>query len=228
MRKFCHTLTVTAFALGMPAAAFAAEAPGADATPQQEAEQERRASNERFRQRRESMVSANDLLAADVTNGLNPVGNVRDLVLNQEGTRVEHVLYEVPYPYSLYGTENGFVSFDNVAVQPTVGFGMNVSFDDESDRQDPETLRLGEDEAERRLVSEILGGDVTFAGDESRQIEDVLFDRETGEIVGYVVNENPDSFFNDEPRLVSAGEVEITDDGEVDAETEFAALEPVE
>ncbi len=199
-------------------------------TTQQQATQQQtdRLDTQRWREIRDRTVGAKDLLAADVTSGFNPVGNVRDLVLNEDASQVEYVLYEVPYPYQLYGADNGYVAFENVAVDPGVSFDLNLRFDDPADAEDPTTLELTREEADRRLVSRILGDTVSFAGEETRPLEDILIDRQTGRITHYVVNNNPDAWFNDEPRAIPAAEVAISDEGEVTASTEFAALEPVE
>ncbi len=230
-------LTAT-MALAGAAPAFAQE--GVQQTNQQQQTQQQAASQQagqqqtdrldtqRWREIRDRTVSAKDLLAADVTSGFNPVGNVRDLVLNEDSSQVEYVLYEVPYPYQLYGADNGYVAFENVAVDPGASFDLNLRFDDPADSEDPTTLELTREEADHRLVSRILGDTVSFAGEETRPLEDILIDRQSGRITHYVVNNNPDAWFNDEPRAIPAAEVAISDEGEVTASTEFAALEPVE
>ena len=202
------------------AEAAAASGPGAGAESAAGMDQER------WDALRERTVSASELIEADVTIVANPVGNVRDLVLNSEGTAVEYVLYEAPYPYELYGAENGFVAYDNVAVQP-LGISSEIRIDDEADAQASETLEITRAEADRRLVSRVLDQHIAFAGAETRPVEDMLIDRESGKITHIVVNKNPDAWFNDEPRVVAADQVTFDAEGGVAASTEFAALEPV-
>ena len=177
---------------------------------------------------REKTVSARELMGADVNNLGNPVGDVRDLVLNEDGTAVEYILYEVPYPYSFYGSEDGFVAFENAVVESDAAIGTTVRFGDPASPQAPDRLTLSKAEADHRLLSRILGDTVSFEGDQSRAVEDVLIDRETGQITHYVVNMNPDSWFNDQPHALAADQVTIEDDGNVTTSAEFAALEPIE
>ena len=192
-----------------------------------ESESSARTDSDRSSRMREKTVSADELLSADVFNVANPVGNVRDLVLSEDGRSVEYILYEVPYPYAYQGARNGFVAFDNVALDDGM-FGSQVRFDDETDQQAPETLEITRDEADERLLSRILDKTVTFEGDQSRPLEDVLIDRRTGAISGYVVNSNPDAWFNEDPRIIPPDQVTIGDQGEVSTTAEFASLETVE
>ena len=69
-------------------------------------------------------ASAERMMSGDVTNGFNMLGNVKDLILNTAGTQIQYVLYEVPSPWSFYGGEDGFVAWDNIAVERGVGAGM--------------------------------------------------------------------------------------------------------
>lgn len=173
----------------------------------------------------ENAVSAQTLLGADVRNVANPIGNVRDLILNEDRTAIEYVLYEVPYPYSLLDAQNGFVAFDNIAIEAGATLASDLRIDDEAARG-PEELNLNRREADHRLVSRILEDHVVFAdGQQVREVEDILVDRESGKILGYVVNRNPDAWFNEEPLMVPPHEITIRSDGNVTTGAEFAALE---
>jgi len=173
----------------------------------------------------ENAVSAQTLLGADVENVANPIGNVRDLILNEEGSSVEYVLYEIPYPYALMGAQNGFVAFDNLSIETGATFATNLRIADEAARG-PEELKLSRKEADHRMVSRILEDRVVFAaGQQVRELEDMLVDRKSGKILGYVVNRNPDAWFNDEPLMVPPHEITIRPDGNVTTGAEFAALE---
>lgn len=185
---------------------------------------------DRLQELREKTVSAEELLNANVNNLGNPVGNVSDLVLNEEGTAVQYVLYEIPYPYVYLGAQNGFVAFENLEVSPAdAGFGNHVSFSGEVSDEAPEELEITRTEADHRLVSNILDSTISFSdGEVARDVEDILIDRQTGEITGYVVNTDPDAWFNDDPRVVAADQVQIGDQGEVSTQAEFAALETIE
>lgn len=173
----------------------------------------------------EDAVSAQTLLGADVRNVVNPIGNVRDLVLNEDRTAIEYVLYEVPYPYSLMDAQNGFVAFDNLAIEAGATLATDLRIDDEAARG-PEELTLDRREADHRMVSRILEDHVVFAdGQQVREVEDILVDRKSGKILGYVVNRNPDAWFNEEPLMVPPHEITIRSDGNVTTGAEFAALE---
>lgn len=171
-------------------------------------------------------VSAQELMESDVRNLANPIGDVRDLVLNSDSTAVQYVLYEVPYPYTLFNNaDNGFVAYDNVAVEPGAGYENVLRIDDEASQKAPEELTLERDQVDHRLVSRLLDDTVEFADGTTRRIEDILIDRQTGEIKGYVVNRNPDAWFNDEPAVVPPDEVKVGEQGDITTTAEFAALE---
>lgn len=180
---------------------------------------------ERWQALREQTVSAEELMGADVATLGSPVGNVRDLVLNESGTAVQYVLYEVPYPYAYGGNDDGFASFDNLAVDDFGGYGIKLRFDDDAAAKAPDELDLNRQQADHRLVSNLLDQTVVFSGQQTRPVEDILIDRHTGEIRGYVVNQNQDAWFNDEPRVIAPDQVTVNDEGEVSTRAEFAALE---
>ncbi len=52
---------------------------------------------------RQEAVKASEILRGNMTNGLNPVAQVKNLVLTEDGDRVEYVLYEATsQPWQLY------------------------------------------------------------------------------------------------------------------------------
>ena len=183
---------------------------------------------QRWQQLRERTVSAKELMHADVHNVANQVGNVRDLILTGDGSAVEFVLYEIPYPYALYGNDDGFVTFENIDVERGAGFDTKLVFADDAAPDAKERLALTRSEADHRMLSNILGETIVFAGDQTRDIEDVLIDRESGRLQGFVVNEDPDALFNVEPRMIPVDEVDIGAGGNVTTSAEFAALEAIE
>lgn len=65
------------------------------------------------------------------------------------------------------------------------------------------------EQAERQLVSRIIGRRMYFAPDEPRRIEDMLIDRETGEVVHYVVETDRNAIFRADRRTVPAEQVTI-------------------
>lgn len=175
----------------------------------------------------EEVVSAKDVLSADVTNLLNPVGQVSDLVLNPSGTQIQYVLFEVPYPYSFYGAEDGFATFDGIDFEVGGALTLNVQLTGE-EPQGPEELTLTASEADHRLLSNIIGEPLQFSDDETRRIRDVLVDRDTGALTHYVVDMDADSLFDVDRRTLPADMVSIDEDGAVVASTDVAGVDQVD
>ena len=165
------------------------------------------------RQAQNETVSAQRMMSGDVTNGFNMLGNVSDIVLNARGTAVEYVLYEVPFPYDVYTAEDGFVRWDKFEVERGVGSGLDLRIDDDASAYAKEQLKLTRAEAKDRLVSRILGSDLTFADGQKREIDDVHFDPQTGMITNFVVEMDEDSLFDEDTRLVPAAMVMLDPQG---------------
>lgn len=189
---------------GLGAAALMATPPMAQAQTSQDWAQ-RQAQNE--------TVSAQRMMSGDVTNGFNMLGNVSDLVLNERGTGVEYILYEVPFPYDVYTNEDGFVRWDNVEVERGVGTGLDLRLDDDTSAYAKEQLQLTRAQAGDRLVSRIVGSDITFADGQMREIDDIQFDPETGMVTNFVVEMDADSLFDEDTRLVPASMVTLDPQG---------------
>ena len=165
------------------------------------------------RQAQNETVSAQRMMSGDVTNGFNMLGNVSDIVLNARGTAVEYVLYEVPFPYDVYTAEDGFVRWDNIEVERGVGSGLDLRIDGEASAYAKEQLQLTRAEAGDRLVSRIVGSDLTFADGQMREIDDIQFDPESGMITNFVVEMDEDSLFDEDTRLVPAAMVMLDPQG---------------
>ena len=155
------------------------------------------------------IVSAERMMSGDVTNGFNMLGNVSDLVLNERGTGVEYILYEVPFPYSTYSADDGFVRWDNIEVERGVGTGLDLQLDDDASPYAKEQLRLTRAQASNRLVSRIVGSDITFADGQMREIEDIQFDPQSGMITNFVIEMDENSLFNEDTRLIPASMVTL-------------------
>jgi hypothetical protein len=171
---------------------------------------------------RGEVVAAEDILGADVRSLGDPAGRVTDLVLSPNGEEVQYILYEGRYPYSLFGAGNGFVAFDNVTFDQARDF--IVRFQPGAPAHRPEELRLTADAANHRLLSRLLNEPMAFPGGNSRQLEDILIDKDTGVVTHYVVETDPDSIFRAERRTVPASEVMIGEDGAVSATVQLAEL----
>jgi len=174
-------------------------------------------------------VSARSMLKASVYNVGNPLGNVRDLVLSEDGTTVQYVIYEIPYPYAYKGARNGFAGFTHLDIERNAGLETVVRFGSEPTDQVPDRLSVTRTEADHRLLSRILNDDVIFSDRKIvRQVEDILIDRETGRITGFVVNKNPDAWFNDQPRVISSDQAKISEQGNVTTTADFTALASID
>ncbi len=195
------------------AATFAATASAADQSDYEKMQNE--------------LVSAEDLLSADVTNTLNPVGSVNKLVLSPDRSKLQYVLYDVPYPYSFY-TEagQGFTTFDGMQLAPGPGHGVNVQLRSE-ERKGPEQLTLSASEANHRVVSQLLGEFVQFNDGEARELIDILFARDTGEVAYFVVEMEAQSLFELDRRTIPADIVTIGDDGGISAATGIAGVDEI-
>ncbi|MDT0575809.1 hypothetical protein RM533_06380 [Croceicoccus sp. F390] len=167
-----------------------------------------------YSEARKNMASAGNVMSGDVTNGFNMLGNIRDLILTPNGSQVEYVLYEVPFPWSTYGAnDRGFVAWDNVAIEGSFGGDLNIRIDDDADAQSPDRLTLTAAQAERRLASNIIGSMLTFSDGQQREIEDILFDRNSGAITSYVVQFDNQSVFGSDTRRIPASAVTMQADG---------------
>lgn len=186
------------------------------------------ASLETWSQMEGDVLHAEQLLDGEVSNGVNPIGSVADLVLSEDGSRIEFILYEVPYPFSFYGAEDGFSTFEDVDIFRDASLDFEVRLPIRTAPQGPEELQLSAADAEQRLVSRIIGERLYFSEEISRRIEDLLIDRETGEILHYVVETDPEAIFSADLRTVPAEQISIDDSGQITASIELAALDEVQ
>jgi sporulation protein YlmC with PRC-barrel domain len=165
-----------------------------------------------YKQAMNETVSAERMLTGDVTDGFNRLGDVSNLILDPTGERIEYVLYDVPYPYSVFGDDDGFVRWDNIAIESGGYDGLDLRIDDQSQPYTKDQLEITRGEADDRLVERIVGGDIMFAGGEMREIDDILFDPQTGRIMHYVVEMDEESLFDEDTRLVPANWVSLDEE----------------
>jgi len=154
-------------------------------------------------------ASAERMLSGDVTNGFNHIGDVQNLVLDPTGTRIEYVLYEVPYPYSTFGDEDGFVRWDNVAIEPGTVGGLDLAIDDGTEPYAKNELEITRAEADDRLVNRIIESNMMFSDGSMREISDIIFDPDNGMVTHYVVEFDDDSLFDEDERLIPADWVSL-------------------
>lgn len=167
------------------------------------------------------VVSIEDIMTADLTNGINPIGEVSDVVLTPDTQAVEYVLYEVPYPYSFYGSRDGFTRFDNLEILPDAGLEVQLRLDDEADAMEADELTLTRGETDHRLVSNLLDESMHFGDGQARRIVDILANRQTGEITHFVVDMETDSLFSADRRTIPADMVSIDEKGAVSASADI-------
>lgn len=182
--------------------------------------------HEDWHKMQEEVISAEAILGGDVSNGLNPVGSVDKLILSEDGSRVEYILYDVPYPYSFYGAQDGFTTFEGVEFMHW-GNDVTVRFDDDEEPRAPEELELTETEAESRLVENVIHETVMFENEELREVEDLLIDRDNGEIVYFVVDMEAESLFDSDRRAIPADMISIQDDGSLVASTSIQGVDDI-
>lgn len=174
---------------------------------------------------REEVVSAEIISSADVYKGDQVIGEISKLVLNEDSSAVQYVLYEVRYPFRDYPNEAGFSTFGAAQFNVLAGDSeVRVDFDAESLRQAPEELELTASEADHRLVSNVIGSQLYFAGGESLRIVDLLVDRDSGEILHYVVATDAESLFDLDRRAIPAETAEVDDGGTVRASMKLSEI----
>jgi len=172
---------------------------------------------------RERVIKASEILSADTTTGLNHLGQVRDLVMAPNNRQVRYVLTEVPHPFGIYGGRDGFIRFDNASFEDEI-YGMEVRVGNASDAEGKDQLKLTRTQADDRLVSNILEEEMLLAGDDVRDIENLLIDRQSGEITHVVIALNDESLFNEDPRAVPMDTVRIDEQGAVTSSLSLAQI----
>lgn len=80
-------------------------------------------------------------------------------------------------------------------------------------------------QADGRLVTNIIGEELTFSDDERREIENLVINRKDGEVTHLVIASDDDSLFNDDPRAVPMDRVEISERGELRASIDLRKIE---
>tara|TARA_R110000823_G_scaffold130015_10_gene257876 strand:- start:32770 stop:33417 length:648 start_codon:yes stop_codon:yes gene_type:complete len=185
--------------------------------------------NQGWQKMQGSVTGAENLLTGEVTDGFNPLGNVRELVLSENLERVHYVIYEVPFPYSFYGSEDGFVDYTNVALERGYGTRPDLRIDDPQSQRAPEELKLTKKEAEHRLASNVMDSSLNFTSENSsREVEDLLVDRKSGAITHFVIEMDPESLFNENARAIPAGEVKVGKDGKLTTAMKFDAIDDMQ
>lgn len=164
------------------------------------------------REMRQQAVRASEILRGNISNGLNPVGQTKNLVLDAAGNQLEYVIFEAEnMPFEFY-VNRGFVNWGDVDLQSssTIG-GLDLRADIEDRPLGPDEIRITEDEADQRLVSKIIDSALYIGDEDTRRIEDLLIDPETGEVTHFVVGWDSDSLFSSTRRAIPASAVTFED-----------------
>jgi hypothetical protein len=148
--------------------------------------------------------------------------------LTPDHDQVQYILYETPYPFSFFGAEDGFARYDGVEFENEATFDTTLRLEAEDSAGAPEELTLTRDQARERLVSRVIGSAMVFADDTTREIDDILIDRDTGAVAHYVIETDEGSIFGGERRTVPAARVSIADDGQVTAALRLRELDGVQ
>lgn len=152
-------------------------------------------------------VSAERMMSGEVSRAFRSMGEVTDLILDPAGQKVEYILYETPTIARIYGGEDGFVRWDNITIERGIGSGLDLRIDDEASAQAKDELTITRSQAGKRLVSDILEGELMFADGQRREVEDVLFNPETGMLTDFVTEMDADSLYTKDRRRIPASMV---------------------
>ncbi len=191
-------------------ASMSALAQNADSSRQNDRMSQQRSTDAKARdwqEMRQNAVKASEILDGNVTNGLNPVAQVTNLVLNKNGDELEYIIYESRSPVMSFYVGDGYTSYNTVDLESSYGGGVDVRVDSSADVRGPEEIEITRDEADQRLVSHVLESQIELDGGKIYQVEDLLIQPQTGKITHYVIGSEPDVLFSDGRRTVRATEV---------------------
>lgn len=174
------------------------------------------------------VVTAHELIGSSVTNGVTPMGMISDFVLTPDGADVQYLLFEVPYPLTLWGAQDGFVEFEDVSFERTAGLDLEVRFDEEESLRLPEEFEATRADVEYRLASYLIKQRAHFEDGEALDIENLLVDAVTGAVTHLVVETDPEAIIRSDRRAVPTENVEIREDGRVFVSLHSEALDGVQ
>lgn len=92
----------------------------------------------------------------------------------------------------------------------------------------PEEFELTAAEADRRLVSRLIGERLHFPNEASREIEDMLIDRQTGAVTHWIVDMEDDSLFSAERRAIPVDRISIEEDEDLSTQIDLATLDDLQ
>lgn len=161
---------------------------------------------EEWRSMQDEYVELSELMSGDMSNGLRAVGDVEHVVLDENTSRVQYVVYEPErLPWDAYLT-SGYFSFQDIDLIRRIG-DLTLRVENEIDAKGPEELEITADEAEYRLASRVVDSRLETRGERFYEIEDLLINRNSGEVDYFVIGATENALFSDERRAVPADKV---------------------
>lgn len=157
----------------------------------------------------QQVASVDSLLRGEVSNGLNPFAQVSDLVLSPNDARVQYVMYRAPYPYQLYGAENGFVAYKDVNLTVGGNWTPNLVVDTTGKLHGPAELDISGQQAQDRVWTRLEAKPMYFPSGATRPIDDMLIDRKTGDVKAWVVEMKDDAVFASDLRAIPADTISV-------------------
>ena len=171
------------------------------------------------------LIEASALLNSGMSNGLNEFGQVANALLDENSKSLEYVFFETSDTFTPTSDEQGFVAIDNVDFAPGSLGEWQVIVEDTNSQRKPQELEVTRTEAEYRLLSRVLNESISFSDAETRSIDDILINPDTGGIEYFTVSMDAESFFNDDIRVIPASEVEVARTGQVTASVPLSEVE---
>jgi sporulation protein YlmC with PRC-barrel domain len=172
---------------------------------------------------RDEVIEVSELMRADVSSGVNPLGRVEHIVLDSNSRSVQYVLFDHGWlPYYKY-VNNSYFNYEDFELVRSFG-NLTLRVTPGTEPRGPEELRITADEAEYRLVSRVTDSRLETKGERFFEIEDMLVDRDTGRITHFVIGSVEDSFFSPERRAVAADKVMFRN-GEFRTTLSYAQIE---
>ncbi len=162
---------------------------------------------QKWREMRQNAVKASEILRGSVTNGLNSVAQVQNLVLSEDGSEVEYIVYNANSPIWNVHLGDGYTSYNTVDLETSsLAGGIDVRIGTSGQVKGPEDIRITQDEADKRLVSRIMNEQIQLQSG-MYEIEDILIQPETGKVTHYIIGSDPDAVFSNGKRTVRADRV---------------------
>jgi hypothetical protein len=176
-----------------------------------------------WRTMQDEHVELSELMNGDLSNGLRALGQVEHVVLSDNASKVQYIVYEPDsLPWDAYAS-GGYFEYQDVDLMRRLG-DVTLRIDANLDPKGPEELRITADEAEYRLASRVTDSRLETKGERFYEIEDLLINRDTGNVAYFVIGAEENALFSDERRAVPANRVTFRN-GEFRTSMPWSAIE---